>query len=77
MKKKSKKLLGTLFLLRDLRTIKEDFKRVSRETYKTAARKCSEQGVPIRTGVEYRHGRAVKLLTILNVDEGGRVHGTE
>ncbi len=41
-----------------------DFKRIDRKTYKTAARKCSEAGVPIRTGVEYRHGQAVKMLTI-------------
>ncbi len=62
---KSKHILPTLFLLRDLRIGEEKFKRVDRETYKMAARKCSEAGVPIRTGVEYRHGRAVKLLTIM------------
>jgi hypothetical protein len=76
MKKKLKKLLETLFLIRDLRTKKENFKRVSRSTYKTLAGECSEAGIPIRTGVEYRHGRAVKMLTILQVDEGGQ-HATE
>lgn len=67
MKKKAKELPGTLFLFRDLRTTaSETFRRVARDTYKTAARKSSEAGIPIRTGVEYRRGRAVKMLTILD-----------
>ncbi|KKM65909.1 hypothetical protein LCGC14_1486510 [marine sediment metagenome] len=62
---KSKHIQPTLFMLRDLRTGEEEFKQVDRKTYKMAARKSSEAGVPIRTGVHYIPGRAVKTLTIM------------
>ena len=65
-RKKINGILPTFFTIRDLRQdAQADYEQVSRKTYKTAARKCSEAGVPIRTGVEYRHGRAVKMLTVL------------
>ncbi|KKL95184.1 hypothetical protein LCGC14_1857170 [marine sediment metagenome] len=65
-RKKINGILPTLFTIRDLRQdAQADYEQVSRKVYKIAARKCSEAGVPIRTGVEYRHGRAVKMLTIL------------
>ncbi len=60
----------TLFTIRDRRQDQEaDFERVDRKVYKTAARKCSEAGVPIRTEVQYRRGRAVKMLTILQLHQ--------
>ncbi len=65
-RKKPNPFLPTLFTIRDLRQDQEaDFERVDRKTYKTAARKCSGAGVPIRTEVQYRHGRVIKRLTIL------------
>jgi len=67
-RKKINGILPTLFMIRDLRLDKEaSFKRINRKAYKVAARKCSEAGLPIRTGVEYRPGHAVKMLTILPI----------
>jgi hypothetical protein len=56
----------TKFFVKDERNDEDPkFKYVSRKVYKLTARKNSEQGLPIRTGVEYHDGVPIKMLTLL------------
>lgn len=56
----------TKFFVKDERHNEDpQFKHVSRKVYKLTARKNSEQGLPIRTGVEYINGIPIKKLTLL------------
>ena len=57
--------MTTRFMMKDARQEDSTFRQVTRALYKKAASTHDRAGQPLRTGVTYESGHAVKWLTLM------------